>query len=90
MSIAYILLLLFGGYVALKYYALTVTVQKKKQNQLIAPPGVNYYCTIAAPSRDCQVMAFGQGNFCQTTQPGFAASLGPNENQPETIARLEI
>jgi hypothetical protein len=90
MGIGYLLLVLFGGYVALKYYALSVTVEKKKANQQIAPPGVNYYCDSPVSSRPQQVWAFGQSNCCSTTEPGFAASIGPNENQPCEIVNLEI
>ena len=39
MGMGYLLVLLFGGYVALKYYAITLTVEKKRKNQMVAPPG---------------------------------------------------
>jgi hypothetical protein len=90
MPIGYFLLAVFGAYVAVKYYSVTVSVQKKLQNNLIAPPGVNTYCCSAAPNLVNQVQAFNESNLCSTAQPGFAASIGPNENQPDQIAQLEI
>jgi hypothetical protein len=90
MGLGYILLVLFGGYVALKYYAITLTVEKKRKNRLVAPPGVNYYCCTPVTSRPQQVWAFNQDNCCQTVEPGFAPAFGPNENQPQQIIHLEI
>jgi hypothetical protein len=90
MGIGYLLLVLFGGYVALKYYSVKLTVEKKNRNRMIAPPGVNVYCDSPAPSRPQQIWAFDPCNCCSTVEPGFAASVGPQENQPQEIIRLEI
>jgi hypothetical protein len=90
MGIGYLLLVLFGGYVALKYYSVKLTVEKKNANRLIAPPGVNFYCDAPATSREAQVLAFQPCNCCSTVEPGFAASVGPTENQPQQIVSLEI
>ena len=89
-AFAYTLLILFGAYAALKYYSLQVSVVKRTQNQVVAPPGVNYYCATAIPQRPAQALAFLNCNTCSVTQKGFSAAFGPNENQPQNIVALEI
>jgi hypothetical protein len=85
MAIGYILLLVFGGYVALKYFSVQISIGNKTRNSTIARPGVNYYCAAPQPNRAAQVLAYNEQNQCQTTEPGFAPSLGPTENQPNSV-----
>lgn len=89
-SLGYILLIVFIGYVAVKYFSVTVSVQKKAANKIVARPGISTFCTMAAPNLRQQVHAFMEQNECQTAEPGFSASLGPNENQPCNVASIQV
>lgn len=86
----WMLLLLFGGYVAVKYYSVKVEVVRRTQNKWIAPPGVNYYCNAPVTHRPQQVQAYEATNNCATLPAGTAPAFGPQENQPVPIASLEI
>ena len=86
----WVLLALFGGYVALKYYNVKVEVGRSVRNQYIAPAGVNYYCCQPVVQRPQQIWAFNQQNCCSTNPIGYAPAFGPQENQPQSIASLCI
>lgn len=81
-SIAYLLLLIFGIYVALKYFKGQQQTTAVKQNAVANPPGVSYYCNLAVTNRPAQALAFDQTNCCATTPVGFAPAFGPTENVP--------
>jgi hypothetical protein len=89
-GIAWILLAVFGAYVAIKYYSVNVQVERKTANTVVAPAGVNFYCSQPVTSRFQQTQAYEMCNVCQTTEPGFSAAFGPNENQPANVFNLEI
>lgn len=83
MKIGYLIILLFFGYVAYKYYGTSKTVvgkalPRKEQNR----PGVSVYTPKAYPQSAQQLQAFALRNNMQTTQYGYAPALGANENQP--------
>lgn len=89
-SLAWVLLAGFGLYAALKYYQFSVKVQKRTQNAVVAPAGVNYYCNQPVTQRFAQTQAYQSYNCDAVTVPGFAAAFGPNENQPGNVASLCI
>lgn len=61
---------------------LCVLNKQVRSGSPVDTPGVSLYCCIAAPQQKQQVQSFAQSNACQTTQVGYAAPLGPNENMP--------
>ena len=89
-SLAWTLLAAFGLYVAIKYYRVQVTVSKAAQNIVTAPAGINYYCNAPVTQRFEQTQSYNSMNPCMTTIPGFSAAFGPQENQPQNVAYLEI
>lgn len=89
-GLGWVLLALFGGYVAFKYYSVKVEVARRVESRQVAPPGVNYYTCTPVTSRPQQVWAFGYCNPCSTLNADFAPAFGSQENQPIGIARLEI
>jgi hypothetical protein len=89
-GIAYVLLLIFGAYIALRYYSLQIGISKRQQNNSIAPPGVNFYCSRPVTQRPQQIWAFSTNNCCQTTQCGYSPAFGPIENQNRPLINLEI
>lgn len=88
MGFAYILVLAFGAYAALKFYEDQKEIEKDLKNRQQAPPGVSYYCNLAVTQRPQQVQAFLVTNAMQTTQPGYAPAFGPVENMPTSCQEL--
>lgn len=89
-GLGYVILLVVIGYVALRYYQVQLTVTQKVDNSYGAAPGVSFYCCQPLTHRPQQVWAFGMGNPCQVTTPGFSPAFGPQENQPQPILNIEI
>jgi hypothetical protein len=81
MGIGYILLLLFGGYVTLKFWETQQQVKKDASNRGAIQPGVSYYCNLAVSQRPAQVLA-AQANNGDATTVNFAPAFGPTENMP--------
>jgi hypothetical protein len=88
-AVGWALLVLFLGYIAVKYYRVEVEIAKRSANRAVAPPGVNYYCNMPVSSRAQQVQAFQEFNCCQSVQCGYAPAIGPQENMPFAV-RLEV
>jgi hypothetical protein len=86
----WLLLAAFAAYAAYKYYNVSVQVERKVANTVVAPAGVNFYCDQPVTSRFQQTQAYESVNPDMATEAGFAAAFGPNENQPQNVATLEI
>jgi hypothetical protein len=91
MKVGYLIILLFFGYVAWKYYGTQQTVAgtavpHKEQNR----PGVSVYHPKAYPQSAQQLQAFARRNNMQTTQFGYAPALGANENQPNCRSTITV
>lgn len=88
MGFAYILVLAFGAYAALKFYQTQQAIESDLKNRQQASPGVSYYCNLAVTHRPQQVQAFLVTNGMQTTQAGYAPAFGPVENMPTSCQEL--
>lgn len=88
MGFAYILVLAFGAYAALKFYENQKAIESDLKNRAQAPPGVSYYCNLAVTQRPQQVQAFLVSNSQQTTPLGYAPAFGPVENMPTSCQEL--
>lgn len=82
MGIGYILLIVFGAYAALKFYATQKEIDADLKNRGGLQPGVSYYCNLAVTQRPAQILAALPTNGDSTYAPGYAPAFGPNENMP--------
>lgn len=82
MGIGYILLILFLGYVALKFSQTQAATKQDLSNRGMLQPGVSYYCNLAVSQRPQQVLAAQVMNGDQSVEFGYAPAFGPTENMP--------
>lgn len=87
MGIGYILLIVFGAYAALKFYATQKEIAADLSNRSGLAPGVSYYCNLAVSNRPQQVLAAQQTNG-DATSYGYAPAFGPTENIPNPNQEL--
>lgn len=83
MGIGYILLILFGGYVTLKFYESQKQTKQDATNRGALQPGVSYYCNLAVSQRPAQILAAQHINGDMVSPVGYAPAFGPNENIPQ-------
>ena len=95
MKFSYLVIVLFLGYVAWKFYENRPAISGRPASKAIPSrvqdrPGVSAFCTSAAPQSGQQLQAFSTRNRMQTTQPGFAPAFGFQENIPWQVKKANV
>lgn len=88
MGIGYILVLLFAGYGALKYFGQQKSVAKTRKNRIGGGKGVQYFAPVAVSQRAAQQQSYKTKNTNSVTKHGFAPAFGPDENMPSSSSEI--
>lgn len=88
MALGYVLVLIFAGYGALKYFSQQKSVATTKKNRVGGGKGVQYFPPVAVSQRAAQQQAYKTKNASSVTQKGFAPAFGPGENMPNASKEI--